>query len=258
MASQRLLLGLIGSNTIEGLNMDLPSDSDSSSDDENEQIGEEGRTKAKRTLGYKRAAPGTYDPTTGKTERVDPVQQSWYRWYVLTKDIPRHQVPKKSRIKFRRRFGMPMHKFREFIKITEDEKWFEKYAYGKPDATGKVHTYIDLLILGSLRYMRRGWTFDDLEEATGISEETHRQFFHIFVKEVAERFFPKHVRPPTTDAEIDACRAPYTAAGLDGCLGSSDATHIVIEQCAAGLKNSNVGGKTKQATRVFNLVVNHR
>ena len=36
---------------------------------------------------------------------------------------------------------------------------------------------LGLLLLGSLRYIGRGWTFDDLEEATGINEETHRQFF---------------------------------------------------------------------------------
>jgi len=27
-------------------------------------------------------------------------------------------------------------------------------------------------------YLGRGWTFDDIEENTGISQETHRQFFH--------------------------------------------------------------------------------
>jgi hypothetical protein len=93
MASQSLLWGLIGSNTIEGLNMDLPSDSDSSSDDENEQIGEEDGTKAKRTLGYKRAAPGTYDPTTGKTvppfkDPTDDDQLRWSEWVEsMRKDV---------------------------------------------------------------------------------------------------------------------------------------------------------------------------
>ena len=40
---------------------------------------------------------------------------------------------------------------------------------------------ISLLLLGSLRYIGRGWCFDDLEEATGISEEVHRVFFHQYI-----------------------------------------------------------------------------
>jgi hypothetical protein len=33
--------------------------------------------------------------------------------------------------------------------------------------------------VGALQYQGRGWTFDDLEEATwGIHEETCRQFYH--------------------------------------------------------------------------------
>ena len=40
---------------------------------------------------------------------------------------------------------------------------------------------LELLVLGSLRYLGRGWTFDDLEEATGISEESHRVFFRRFI-----------------------------------------------------------------------------
>ena len=36
---------------------------------------------------------------------------------------------------------------------------------------------ISLLLLGSLRYLGRGWCFDDLEEVSGISEEVHRVFF---------------------------------------------------------------------------------
>ena len=60
------------------------------------------------------------------------------------------------------------------------------------DAVGKESSPIELMILGALRYLGRGWTFDDIEEATTINEETHCQFFHIYIAfgstELNERF----------------------------------------------------------------------
>jgi hypothetical protein len=38
-------------------------------------------------------------------------------------------------------------------------------------------TPLPLLLLCVLRYIGRGWTFDDLSENTGISEEIVRVFF---------------------------------------------------------------------------------
>jgi hypothetical protein len=41
-----------------------------------------------------------------------------------------------------------------------------------------------MVLVGTFRYYlgRGGWTFDDIEENTGISQETHRQFFHAFIE----------------------------------------------------------------------------
>jgi hypothetical protein len=39
------------------------------------------------------------------------------------------------------------------------------------------------MLLGTLPYLGRVWTLDDLEEAMLIDEETHRQFFHHFIEE---------------------------------------------------------------------------
>jgi hypothetical protein len=83
--------------------------------------------------------------------------------------------------KFRRRFRMPMKNFREIMALIREEKWFPTYEM--KDALGKEGVPLDLLVLGSLRYLGRGWTFDDLEESTGISEESHRRFFHLSVKD---------------------------------------------------------------------------
>ncbi len=41
---------------------------------------------------------------------------------------------------------------------------------------------LELLLEGSLRYLGRGWTFDDIEKATTISRDVHRCSFHVFTR----------------------------------------------------------------------------
>ena len=52
---------------------------------------------------------------------------------------------------------------------------------------------IELLLLGSLRYLGRGITFDDVEESTFISRHDHRDFFHRFVAFGANKLYAKYV-----------------------------------------------------------------
>ena len=61
---------------------------------------------------------------------------------------------------------------------------------------------LGLLLLGSLRYLGRGWTFDDLEETTGISQSLHRDFFHIFINFGRNYLYPKYVKYPSTALEM--------------------------------------------------------
>ena len=90
------------------------------------------------------------------------------------------------------------------------------------DATGKKSSPLELLILGSLRYLGRGWTFDDCEESTAISEEVHRKFFHQFILIGSTVLFDRYVLTPRTKEDDE-----FKLAGLPGACGSSDATCIV-------------------------------
>jgi DDE superfamily endonuclease len=47
-------------------------------------------------------------------------------------------------------------------------------------------------------------------------------------------------------------------AGLTGAIGSTDATHILLDKCSNLLKNLHSGGKMKQTARSYNITVNHR
>ena len=78
---------------------------------------------------------------------------------------------------FRRRFRMPYNSFRELAAMAADSVIFDRWKPGKYDALGQESTPLPLLILCALRYIGRGWTFDDLSENTGISEEVIRVFF---------------------------------------------------------------------------------
>jgi hypothetical protein len=52
--------------------------------------------------------------------------------------------------------------------------------------------------------------------------------------------------------------AEYAKAGLLGCVGSIDCTHIITERCEYNLKNNHLGYKSSYTTRTYNLTCNHR
>ncbi len=106
--------------------------------------------------------------------------------------------------------------------------------------------------------MGRGWTFDDLEEATAIGGEVHRSFFHQFISIVRFLLYPRYVRAPVSADDCATHMVEFYLAGFNGCVGSSDATHISLEKCSYRLRQNNLGGKSKLTTRMFNLTVNHR
>ena len=106
--------------------------------------------------------------------------------------------------------------------------------------------------------MGRGWTFDDLEECTGISQEMHRAFFHIFVKFGRDVLYPKYVKYPKNSEEADAHSREYELAGMHGAIGSMDACHITLEKCSHRLRQNHLGGKSKQTCRSYNVTVNHK
>jgi len=60
---------------------------------------------------------------------------------------------------------------------------------------------IELMFLEALQYLRRGWTFDDLCESTGVHEEVHQVFFHVFVDYGSSILYCKFVVMPKTQEE---------------------------------------------------------
>lgn len=123
--------------------------------------------------------------------------------------------------------------------------------------TGRgARTPIGLLLLGALRYMGRGWTFDDLYENTGLHEELHRQFFHQFIMFGSTTLFECYVAIPASSEEVRSVE--YERAGMAGCCGSMDASHVLCEKIPFDLAHEHKGFKMSSTARTYNLVVNNR
>lgn len=160
--------------------------------------------------------------------------------------------------KFRRRFRLPYDQYVELLNELETSDHFKRWRKGNTDRCGKEASPLSLLLLGALRYLGRGWTFDDIEEATAISEETHRQFFHTFIHYGSTVLFDKYVLTPATKDDADIHIFEFDLAGFPGCVSSTDATHIAMDCCAHKLRHVHTGFKLNLPSRTYNLSCNHR
>jgi len=188
----------------------------------------------------------------GELEPILPEDTIW--WAVYINNFPVDD--RRSQAKFRNRFRLPHANFRELVLDCKQNELFSRWL-GK-DAVGQDSSPIELLILGTLRYLGRGWTFDDLEESTAISREVHRVFFHQFIEFGSTVLVERYINTPVNAEEASRHMAEFKMAGLDGGMASSDGTHVVTEGCEYNLKQVHKGGKTDQTTRTFNTTVNHR
>ena len=189
----------------------------------------------------------------GNITRIHPHTSTWYLMYV---DNALISEDSDLRRQFRNRFRMPYESYLELIEMCREDKHFRRWCAQK--INNKQSSPIELLLLGSLRYLGRGWTFDDIEESTAISKEVHRQFLHAFVRFGSTTLFQKYVSFPINFEEAKTHMAEFALAGLPGCVGSADCTHITTEKCEYNLKNHHLGAKSSHTTRSFSLTANHR
>ena len=160
------------------------------------------------------------------------------------------------RAKFRNRFRLPYANYLDLLQWIRDDTRFARWCGEKVNR--KMSSPIELLVLGSLRYLGRGWTFDDIEEQTAISREVHRTFFHVFIEFCSTSLYSRFVLTPVHLPEARSNMREYEVAGFPGCVGSTDCTHVTTERCEYRLKNNHLGAKSSHTTRTFNLTCNHR
>ncbi len=141
------------------------------------------------------------DPHTGTQLRLYPTMSLWYVMLLLLlhflfvdfSKLPAvrrgctrfimyigcpHLDNPRFHVVFWWQFRMPYSSFQDLVSFAEDHPLFERWQEGNVDALHQPATPLPLLLLCALRSIWRGWTFDDLTENTGISEEIMRVFFH--------------------------------------------------------------------------------
>lgn len=207
------------------------------------------------------------DPELKCLRPMIPTMSSWWILYV---ENPKPECKKWSK-KFRSRFRLPYSSFLDLLNmLTLDDtdiilsKW--RPTARKSSTTPFPHLHgswkgcspLALLLMGSLRYLGRGLTFDDLEECTFISRDVHRVFFHAFIKYGATKLYNMYVKMPESIEELRECEHAYRIAGFPGCIGSCDATHIPLDKVAFSLRQAHLGFKNSVTTRTYNLTVNHK
>ena len=189
----------------------------------------------------------------GELEVITPQQSSWYQMYVNNVVIEEEMHYQN---KFRTRFRLPYPNYLELVEDCKKAEHFERWQ--AVDATGKAASPIELLVLGALRYLGRGWTFDDLEESTAVSQDVHRVFFHVFIGFGSTVLYERYVIAPMNFEEAKRHMVEFTEAGLPGNVASADCCHVTSQMCEYNLRNNHLGPKSTHTTRTFSVSANHR
>jgi hypothetical protein len=208
----------------------------------------------------KRAEKGVcfYMDEDGVQQVVPPEMSLWYNLYACP-EARAEDHDQRFLKKFRRRFRCPYPLYLELCDLAiNDPYYFRRWKPGTTDAVGRESAPIHLMILTSLRYLGRGWTFDDCEEATAVSEDVCRVFFHEFISFGKNVLYPKYVVAPNTREDAAACSAEFAQAGLPGAIGSMDATHVCHERIQFRLRQLHLAQKLHTSARSYNIVTNHQ
>jgi hypothetical protein len=194
------------------------------------------------TEGYGRRTAGDYP--SARIVVVSFLHPNFY----INKDVKLQKA-------FRNRFRLPYKQYLEWVQLVQSNELFDRWC-GYKSKNKKVSS-VELLVLGSLRYLSRGWTFDDCEESTAIDKEVHCCFFNVFIRFGSTELYQKWIITPVYLPKAKSNMHEYSQAGFPGCIGSCDCTHIITKRCEYNLKNNHLGAKNALTTRTFNLTCNH-
>jgi hypothetical protein len=186
----------------------------------------------------------------------DRYNSVFYKTYILpslAQDSTIRDLADRVGAKFRRRFRVPYTVFEE---ICEDIQRVHNLSEHRYDAKGEESVKIALLVLGSLRCIASGCTFDAIEELTCVSQDTHRIFFHKYFCTWGKNAATDIIAMPHDEETIAHVTAQYERRGLPGCVGSIDCVHLCWDRCPASM-HSVCKGKDNVPTLAFQVVCSH-
>ena len=154
---------------------------------------------------------------------------------------------------FRNRFAVPFQTHKDIVILAKE--WFPLLTAN--DAFGKPSAPVELKILGWLRMLAKGCSWDLLYELSGISAEVHRNFALKFSEKFSQEMYHIYVHGPRDAEEIEKITRVYAACGFPGCVGSVDCVHFRWDMCPAALTSLYRNGKYSYPTISFEMTCDH-
>ena len=114
-----------------------------------------------------------------------------------------------------------------------------------------------LLVLGVLRYIGHSSMFDDVSEANGMSDDLNRKFVYSFIKYGSTALYKRWVIDENIGTNVRECEALFRLTGFNGCIGSSDTTHVGMLSCHIWDQTEHTGFKLNIPSRTYNDTVDH-
>ena len=189
------------------------------------------------------------EPTTRNVyDRADYRSSAW--WFMLRNGACRDPESRQYKV-FRRRFAVTFERFKEIVEKTRSWGIFSE----KKDRYGRPCVPLELKILGALRYLSKGSSFDAIAELSGMAEQTAHSFFHQFWYHFVLEYKDIWIKYPSTAAEAQPITDHYARLGLPGAVGSVDCTHVWWAMCPASKTQLYTNGKNKVPTVAFECVV---
>jgi Plant transposon protein len=173
-------------------------------------------------------------------------------WYKFVMDRDLSDLTSRDGKFFRNRFTVPYQIFTELL--IRAQEWFPQKKY---DVCGRETTPIFLKLLGTLRMLGKGCSWDLLYELSGVSAEVHRKWTLSFLDKFSKEMYPIYVHGPRNSEEVNSITSLYGAAGFPGCIGSTDCVHIRWDMCPSLWFSSFKNGKNSYASISYEMTVDH-
>ena len=156
----------------------------------------------------------------------------WWRRYLNTEAKATMEGDPDGRVstRFRRNFRVPYGLYKTQILGMAKERWWRSWHPDKVDAFGREVGDLELKILGCLFVLATGNSQFQVSEKTDLSEEVHRQFFLVWLANMASTK-PEFIHFPLDDDGYRFVVDNYASMGLPGCVGSVDCVHIGWDKC---------------------------
>ena len=181
-------------------------------------------------------------------DREDFTESCWYKF--MQRDLS--DLNGRNGKLFRLRFTVPYQLFVQLLYLAQT--WFPQKRH---HICGRELPPVFLKLMGCLRMLGKGCSWDLLYELSGVSAEVHRTWTHKFLDKFCKELYSVYVHGPRNSEELDSVTGLYAAAGFPGCVGSTDCVHIRWDLCPSLWFSSYKNGKHSYASIAYEMTVDH-